>query len=92
MFGPSGAPIWTSPNVDTKRRYVYIGTGENYSTPADDSSDAIIAYNIDTGEEVWRRQTLSGDAWNLATHGKRFTKLSRREWPRYGLFSKFYFN
>ena len=70
MFGPSGAPICTSPNVDKKRRYVYIGTGENYSTPADDSSDAIIAYNIDTGEEVWRRQTLAGDAWNLACMGK----------------------
>ena len=70
MFGPSGAPIWTSPNIDKKRRYVYIGTGENYSTPADDSSDAIIAYNIDTGEEVWRRQTLAGDAWNLACMGK----------------------
>ena len=52
MFGPSGAPIWTSPNIDKKRRYVYIGTGENYSTPADDSSDAIIAYDIDTGEFV----------------------------------------
>ena len=30
----------------------------------------IIAYNIDTGEEVWRRQTLAGDAWNLACMGK----------------------
>ena len=66
MFGPSGAPIWNSPNIDKKRRYVYVGTGENYSTPADDSSDAIIAFNIDTGKEVWRKQTLAGDAWNLA--------------------------
>ena len=66
MYGPSGAPIWNSPTIDKKRRYMYVGTGENYSSPADDSSDAIIAYDIDSGDEVWRRQTLPGDAWNVA--------------------------
>ncbi len=81
MFGPSGAPIWTSPNVDKKRRYVYIGTGENYSTPADDSSDAIIAYNIDTGDEVWRRQTLAGDAWNLACMGRGLPNCPKENGP-----------
>lgn len=65
-FGPSGAPIWNTPTVDTKRRLLYAGTGENYSSPAEESSDAIIAFSIDTGKIVWKRQTTSGDAWNVA--------------------------
>ena len=66
ILAPSGVPVWNSPTIDKKRRYMYVGTGENYSSPADDSSDAIIAYDIDNGDEVWRRQTLPGDAWNVA--------------------------
>jgi len=65
-FGPSGAPIWNTPSVDPKRRLLYAGTGENYSSPADGSSDAVMAFSIDTGEVVWRRQTTAGDAWNVA--------------------------
>lgn len=65
-FGPSGAPIWNTPTVDTKRRLLYAGTGENYSSPAEESSDAIIAFSIDTGKIVWKRQTTAGDAWNVA--------------------------
>lgn len=65
-FGPSGAPIWNSPTVDEKRRLIYVGTGENYSSPAQGSSDAIIAFKIDTGEIAWIRQTVAGDAWNVA--------------------------
>ncbi len=65
-YGPSGAPIWNSPTVDAKRRQLYVGTGENYSSPAQGSSDAIIAFSIDTGEIAWIRQTTAGDAWNVA--------------------------
>lgn len=65
-FGPSGAPIWNSPTVDEKRRLIYAGTGENYSSPAQGSSDAVIAFKIDTGEIAWIRQTTAGDAWNVA--------------------------
>ncbi|MBT4162057.1 MAG: PQQ-binding-like beta-propeller repeat protein, partial [Gammaproteobacteria bacterium] len=65
-YGPSGAPIWNTPTVDPKRRLLYAGTGENYSSPADGSSDAIIAFSIDTGEVVWKMQATAGDAWNVA--------------------------
>lgn len=65
-FGPSGAPIWNSPTVDEKRGLIYAGTGENYSSPAQGSSDAVIAFKIDTGEIAWVRQTVAGDAWNVA--------------------------
>ncbi|MEO0614737.1 MAG: PQQ-binding-like beta-propeller repeat protein [Pseudomonadota bacterium] len=66
VLAPSGAPLWASPTVDTKRRRIYVGTGENYSSPADGNSDAVIAIDMDTGERVWIRQTFSGDAWNVA--------------------------
>ena len=47
IFAPSGAPIWSSPTIDSKRSQVYVGTGENYSSPADGNSDAIIAFPTD---------------------------------------------
>jgi polyvinyl alcohol dehydrogenase (cytochrome) len=66
FFGPSGAPVWSSPTVDVKRNLLYIGTGENYSLPATTSSDAIQAVNMSTGKLVWNFQATEGDAWNMA--------------------------
>ena len=65
-YAPSGAPIWSSPTVDPERRRLYVGTGENYSSPSQGSSDAIMAVEMDTGAIVWVRQTTEGDAWNAA--------------------------
>ena len=66
VFSPSGAPIWTSPTIDVARNLLIFGTGENYSSPADQNSDAVIAVRLDTGERLWSRQTFSDDAWNVA--------------------------
>ena len=66
ILAPSGAPVWNSPTVDVNRKRLYAGTGENYSSPAQGSSDAIIAFDIDDGHILWIRQTTSGDAWNVA--------------------------
>ena len=66
MLGPSGAPVWTSPTVDVAKNLLIFGTGENYSSPADTNSDAVIAVTLDTGERLWSRQTFPGDAWNVA--------------------------
>ena len=63
---PSGAPVWTSPTVDVAKNLLIFGTGENYSSPADTNSDAVIAVALDTGERLWSRQTFPGDAWNVA--------------------------
>jgi len=65
-YGPSGAPIWSQPTIDTKRNRLYVGTGENYSSPATDTSDAIVAIDLTTGEKLWHQQFLAGDAWNVA--------------------------
>ena len=65
-YGPSGAPVWSTPTVDAKRGLLYVGTGENYSSPANDKSDAIIALKLETGAVQWIQQTVPGDAWNAA--------------------------
>ena len=65
ILAPSGAPIWNSPTVDLERRRLYAGTGENYSSPAGGTSDAIIAFDMDSGEIIWVNQATEGDAWNV---------------------------
>ena len=64
--GPSGAPIWSAPTIDTARNRLYFGTGQNYSTPSDHNSDAIHAIDLTTGERIWRTQFLAEDSWNPA--------------------------
>lgn len=66
ILAPSGAPVWNSPSIDEKRGVLYVGTGENYSSPANDRSDALMAFDLATGKRLWHRQKTSGDAWNVA--------------------------
>jgi polyvinyl alcohol dehydrogenase (cytochrome) len=69
LFGPSGAGVWSAPAVDAARNRVYVTTGDAYSQPAAPSTDAIMALAMDSGKIVWVRQTLAGDAWNVACFG-----------------------
>ena len=48
MWGPSGAPIWTSPVIDVRRNAVYATTGNNYSDPPTGNSDAFLAFDLDS--------------------------------------------
>ena len=66
LWAPSGAPVWSSPTVDTARGLVYAGTGENYTRPTTDNSDAIIAIDIETGELAWSFQATPDDAFTMA--------------------------
>jgi polyvinyl alcohol dehydrogenase (cytochrome) len=66
MWGPSGATVWDRPAVDARRGLLYIGTGQNTSSPATGTSDAIIALDMNSGEQRWVFQALADDAWNAA--------------------------
>ncbi len=66
LWGPSGAPIWSSPAIDTQRKAIYVTTGNNYSAPATTTSDAFVAFDMDSGKILWSRQMLAGDAWNTS--------------------------
>ena len=66
LYAPSGAPVWASPTIDVARGLVYVGTGENYTHPSTDSSDAILAIDMETGEAAWTFQTTEADAFTMA--------------------------
>src|SRR2546422_1362523 len=66
LWGPSGAAVWSTPALDPERNRLYVTTGDSYSNPPASSSDAVMALAMDTGRIVWTKQTLPGDAWNVA--------------------------
>lgn len=66
QWGPSGASVWTTPTLDRKRNLVYVGTGQNSSSPASSMSDSIVAMDIATGAIRWVYQGTAGDAFNAA--------------------------
>ena len=65
LWGPSGASIWSSPALDPERNRMYVTTGDNYSDPASLTSDAVVAFDLRTGEFLWAKQFTAGDAWNV---------------------------
>ncbi len=66
LWGPSGAPIWSSPAIDAKNNALYATTGDNFSDPTSRMSDAFVAFNLDTGKILWSRQMTASDAYTSA--------------------------
>ena len=66
QFGPSGVSVWSTPMIDAKRGVLYVGTAENLSHPATDTSDSVIAIELATGATRWKYQVLDKDVWNSA--------------------------
>src|SRR5882672_4025532 len=65
IFTPSGAAIWNTPSLDAKRGLLYVGTGNNYTGPANGRSNSVLALDLKTGRIVWVWQVVAGDAWNV---------------------------
>ena len=83
LWGPSGASIWSAPTIDADKKLIYVGTGDNFSDPATDKSDAILAFEMQTGRILWKKQLTQGDAYTV---GCRMTdKQGCPEQPRSGL-------
>ncbi len=66
VLGPSGAPIWSAPTVDSPHGVLYVATGDNYSDPASTTSDSVIAIDLKSGKQVWSKQFTTNDVFNLA--------------------------
>jgi polyvinyl alcohol dehydrogenase (cytochrome) len=63
LYGPSGSGIWSAPTVDEKRRMLYVATGNTYSAPAQPSSDAVVALDLESGSIRWMKQVTANDVF-----------------------------
>jgi polyvinyl alcohol dehydrogenase (cytochrome) len=66
MWGPSGASIWSAPTIDLEKKVIYVGTGDNFSDPGTKTSDAILAFDMQTGKMLWSKQLTEDDIYNMA--------------------------
>jgi len=66
LYGPAGAAVWSSPTIDAKRKLVYAATGDSYTDVDINTSDAILAFDLDTGKLVWSSQVLAKDNFTMA--------------------------
>jgi polyvinyl alcohol dehydrogenase (cytochrome) len=64
LMGPSGVGVWSAPTLDEKRSVLYVTTGDNYSRPATELSDSVVALDLATGRVVWSKQMTAGDIFN----------------------------
>lgn len=62
LYAPSGVAVWNSPTVDAKRRALYFGTGDSATEPAPETTDSILAVDLDTGKVRWYFQAEPNDA------------------------------
>ena len=68
-YGPSGGAVWSISTVDIKRNLLYVGTSNQYTGPVVKESDAVVAFDLKTGEKKWVRnfapeRTGGVDVWN----------------------------
>jgi polyvinyl alcohol dehydrogenase (cytochrome) len=60
--GP-GESVWGTPAVDTKRKLVYVGTGNAYEAPTGKYADSMLAINYETGMLAWSQQFNKDDVF-----------------------------
>jgi len=70
LWGPAGAGVWSSPSIDLRRRAVYVATGNAYTEPAARGSDAVIAFDLESGRRLWTKQVMANDAYVRDCPGK----------------------
>jgi polyvinyl alcohol dehydrogenase (cytochrome) len=66
LYGPAGAAIWAAPTIDPKRKLVYAATGDSYTDVDINTSDALLAFDIETGKLMWSSQATAKDNFTMA--------------------------
>ena len=79
QFGPAGAAVWSSPTIDLNRKIIYIATGNAYSAPAADTTDSVMALDLETGKVLWKNQITSNDVFVVGCGGANQTAVNCAE-------------
>jgi polyvinyl alcohol dehydrogenase (cytochrome) len=61
LYGPAGGAIYAPLTIDEKRNVLYAATAESYHADPTDGSNAIIAFDLDTGARRWAQQPRPKD-------------------------------
>jgi polyvinyl alcohol dehydrogenase (cytochrome) len=64
MYGPAGASVWSSPTLDVKSGQVFAATGQSRTDVSTEAADAIISFDLRSGERRWLMQATANDNWN----------------------------
>src|SRR4029077_15519246 len=71
LWGPAGAGVWSAPTVDERTNSLYVATGDAFTAPAASTSDAVVAFDLNTGRMRWAKQLTAGDAYIFGCDGGR---------------------
>ncbi len=71
QWGPAGGAVWNSPTVDPVRHAVYFGTGDATTYPAIETSDSVMALDMDSGRVLWSYQVHKNDSFLVGCGNQR---------------------
>jgi polyvinyl alcohol dehydrogenase (cytochrome) len=66
MYGPAGAAIWSTPTIDRDRGLLYATTGNSYTEISVPGANAVLAFDLASGDLRWARQVLADDNYIAA--------------------------
>jgi polyvinyl alcohol dehydrogenase (cytochrome) len=67
--GANGAPVWSTPAIDTATGRVYVGTGNAYSGTAGPLTDSVVALDAQTGGVLAHYQATKDDVFTTTSGG-----------------------
>jgi polyvinyl alcohol dehydrogenase (cytochrome) len=82
QWGPAGGSVWNTPTVDAARKAIYFGTGDSTTYPAADTSDAVMAVDMESGRVLWSYQVHKNDAFLVGcdSHSENCPKKVGPDW------------
>jgi polyvinyl alcohol dehydrogenase (cytochrome) len=58
-FAPAGAAVMDAPTIDPKREVLYVGTGGSTTSVEQSLTDAVVAFDLNSGKLRWVKQLAS---------------------------------